>query len=455
MERAKKIGKWISINKFKLLVLLGCLLLASITGFPAGLGSALDKLSNDLELTIDQQTILEAFGITGLFFTLPAGLLLDKFGELFVIIIGSLLAIIGWIAMSFCNNSIFWLLVICYSMTGFGAGSVMIAALSAAMKAFAEQPGTSVSLVSAINSLSMGIATLIIKITTTITSCGEDNCWRLYFRVIGCFVAIFSIVGTILVRYKYKIIYAKKSDLDGVIENLLTETDSVTSITESASIEPTSFFKSLKILCNLYFLSFALSYTINISAGLIVVTDRSGIWTSFTGTYNANAIDNIGIAFSVTTVIGGLLSGWLSDYLANKASRIKTYHLSGLVMIGYSIIFLLMTLIMLLPIDNRSSLASQIFFGLFLSLIGALWGMSYTIYPASVVQVYGQENFGIYFGYIQLLPVVATFVVPIINTAIFEATGFYTISFFIMAILLIVTAIPILFIKPTRITIIN
>lgn len=67
-----------------------------------------DLLATSLGFGSSAENVINGVALIGLQFTLPAGLVLDKFGPKACVVVGLLLVPASWIALSFLGNGVSW-----------------------------------------------------------------------------------------------------------------------------------------------------------------------------------------------------------------------------------------------------------------------------------------------------------------------------------------------------------
>eukprot|EP01100_Stratorugosa_tubuloviscum_P013992 TRINITY_DN723_c0_g1_i1.p1 TRINITY_DN723_c0_g1~~TRINITY_DN723_c0_g1_i1.p1 ORF type:complete len:471 (-),score=203.91 TRINITY_DN723_c0_g1_i1:616-2028(-) len=442
-EESNKIKAFFKTYGRTVTVLIGCVLISLVSAASQSIPSTLDKIKNDLQLSDSEYSLLVSFGIVGLFFNLPAGLLLDRIYELKLTIAGGVLATAGWIGMSFCKKQTFALMVICFTLSGFGGGATFLCSMGASVKSLVDKPGLAISISGASMSLSMAFTNSYLSIYRNVSGCDQDDCWPSIIRVIAGMYASFVAIGCLTFLFLPKPIFELEkmnSESHLIVSELLEKEKEKNEFTQTVT-----FKESLKILANVFFIGVSLSYLIGVSAGLIVVTGGTTLWEPILPQSADKAADITSTCFSVANaIIGGLGSGWLSDYLSKKGI-LRTKMLGG-VFLFYSVVFVIL---MGISLVDRGSDFVAVIWGFLLSITGALWGVCYTLVPAIVSESYGQENFGVYFGYMQFLTVLSTFLIPQFVSMSLDEYDNLIVLFFSMCILLAFSALFLLLKEPT------
>jgi MFS family permease len=462
-----------------------------------------------LGLSSQQTNVLNSFGLVGLFFTIPAGFVNDRFGSFRTMFLSTFLVVGGYLITSFLNKEAYPAMVICMAIVGFGGGAVFTCSLSIAIKTVSKNPGLGVAVVGGAMSLSMALVGVILLIYKSATGCTDASCWRGYVRVLAFVAAIMMWPSSFLVRlYETRLMHrvqnlsglvnggggaggggnddSMRSDVEipsallvgsGSSQNFESDSDAddgytseellfndagnqkkkrgaeVKSYDAQGNEKPVSFLGSFLIVKNAFFLFLALSYTVGIGSGLLVVTQTQQLVLAFAGQENVSWVTPVSISFSIANaVVGGGLSGIVSDYIVKRHPRFTRAHLYAFIFLAYTAVFFALALISSLPpgiAHNNTPLAG--FVMLLIVLVGIEFGCNFTLGPAIIGELYGGVNFGVYFGYFQILTVVSTFAVPALATIDLQSTGNFAIMFYVFQFLLAICAALLLLKKPTAI----
>ncbi|KAJ5072197.1 permease-related [Anaeramoeba ignava] len=147
---------------YKKIQIISAILISLFCGSPNAFNHLNSKIKDDQNYSENFMSQLASYGMVGLYFTIPAGILYDRIGPRFTSILGSILASGGYLLMSFIpgkfSMSFFFVIV------GFGLGFSFIVSLGTAVKASSEKfRGFSVACVGSAMSLSMGLVVLIFQ----------------------------------------------------------------------------------------------------------------------------------------------------------------------------------------------------------------------------------------------------------------------------------------------------
>lgn len=202
-------AQWLSI--------LGCCLVALLSGLPNGFNNISGDLKRDLRSSDLYASILTGIGVAGLQFTLLGGLVLDRIGPARTIAAAGLLLIAGQVTMSLAGSR--WLVFLAYTIVGFASGATFISSLGTAISLGrpigigvraprhssspccpSPRPPAPLQLVSLSMSISMSVAVTATNIYA-VNMCEakeEPRCWRQYMRLYALMCAVAFLTGIAL-----------------------------------------------------------------------------------------------------------------------------------------------------------------------------------------------------------------------------------------------------------------
>mmetsp|Transcript_3495 Transcript_3495/g.5198 ORF Transcript_3495/g.5198 Transcript_3495/m.5198 type:complete len:535 (+) Transcript_3495:5-1609(+) len=477
-EKTTKIGRCGGIfQPANIGIVLGCFFIALTSGTTNAFNPIGVEIEKELGLSSQQTNVLTSMGLIGLFFTIPAGMLNDRFGP-FITCFGSLfLTAGGYMLASFLSESTYPLMLICLLLVGFGGGATFTCALATIFKVFSSNPGLPVAFVAAGMSLSMAFSGVLTTIYDSASGCDKNECWRGELRVISLACGLIQLPCSFLLRHYYSSSTTTSQQQNDILNEAefdreysqipvdLQSSDEDLPLSHSASAErdldklttnkpeekPVSIIDSFTILKNAFFLLFALAYNVGIGSGLLVVTQTQQLVVSFAGEQHEDWTTGVSIAFSVANaILGGGLSGFVSDYMVNKkrVSRVRVY---AVIFIVYSAIFFAMGVMSTVPSEYTDNMGSKVIFMMLIVLIGVEFGTNFVLGPAIVGELYGGVNFGVYFGYLQVATAISTFAVPALATLNVQSQGNFGYMFFAFQFLLFFSGTAIFFKKPSAI----
>lgn len=118
-------------SRAQCLSILGCCLVALLSGLPNGFNNISDDLKRDLHTSSLYASVLTGVGVAGLQFTLLGGLVLDRIGPARTIGAAGLVLIAGQVTMSVARSRA--LAFLAYTLVGFASGATFISSLGAAI----------------------------------------------------------------------------------------------------------------------------------------------------------------------------------------------------------------------------------------------------------------------------------------------------------------------------------
>ncbi|PRP89058.1 major facilitator superfamily membrane protein [Planoprotostelium fungivorum] len=415
-----------------LLIVIGGTLMA-ITGGSTNALSATYKsqIVQNLGFSSTEDSLLAGFSVLGLYFALPAGLILKHFGPFVLGLTSFFLAVFGYSFVTFLSAP--WLVILMYILIGFGVGGIFMAALGVSINISSTGGGWTISVVSCGMSLSVAFHVAALKLFKQVSQCNADECWRQYVRFYLVLLVCIALPGC-LILYLYKL-----SDYSHLTE----EVDEHGSIQEERVKEKKgdTLLQSLKVFKSPFFLSLFLGYFAGVGSSIFILTQTFDIYDEYIplsarGSVDSSIVDIeswIILIFSFCNAFGNLTAGVLSDYLASR--KIVSYStFLSVVQAVFSVVFVVLGVIL-------AHWKNTMLFPLLLAFTGFGFGCYLVIFPSVTAEAYGAQNFGQYFAHLQISSSVASVVTPIIVSQVNKASGSFQWSFFGCAALLMVSAI--------------
>ena len=382
-----------------------CLAIATLfSGSPNLYPTFFDDMKSTLKISDGVTTLMLTGGVMLMYFTLPAGLFMDKYGATLTIFISAGITIVGYIVLIFWTKSS-TAFIIFFLFMAFGSSTFFIAALQIVLaKSSYSNRGVSASIVSGSLSLSFGLCMQIYSHIRIGKEPSNDPCnifWGT--RSVGIFVigffALFLPIGYFLTRpfHQESIELASKE----------------TSNTHRNKVILTSFPLYILIITNF----------ITVFDGMFVLSGGSTIWTYYG---YGNGAEKYSICFSVTNCSCSILLSMLLDYLIVhfKITRAR----------GFSIFWLIFGIIPILVGIVFTTSKSHIGLAIVLSMLGIPFGFGLTHLPALTSEIYGADKYGFAYGIVQIGAIAAsTSALPIIRSlskraltiVFFVFTGFH------------------------------
>mmetsp|Transcript_32871 Transcript_32871/g.82561 ORF Transcript_32871/g.82561 Transcript_32871/m.82561 type:complete len:553 (-) Transcript_32871:56-1714(-) len=439
------------------------------SGTPNGFNGILTLMHQNLNLSDSQADLVSSLGLVGLFFTIPAGFLIDRFGSFPPLIGGGLLTFLGYIGMSFCTSSTWWLLAILFTLVGFGSGTTFIAALSTSIRMLPNNTGVAVAFTGGAMSLSMAWVGAVIAAYANSQGCaletGDTDCWRGQLRLVAL-ICVMLITPTVYVFWLsdrardtaeegsvtvIEDLSSGKSEEFGQIQLSLEDTHdgSHPAALPSPQETPVTLLESLRIVLNVFFLILSFSFMVGIGAGLLVVTKTSSLWSSFTMGQHESWTTAITVCFSIANAcIGGGISGILSDALQKRG--ISRQYTTAVIFMVFSTVYFAIGGMQFISEETRiNNSGVQVVYMLLIIVTGMFFGTNFVTFPSMVGEFYGHLNFGVYFGYMQVLTAVSTFAVPALATFVFKSNGNYGVLYFLFGDLMLACGLAMFLKKPT------
>jgi OFA family oxalate/formate antiporter-like MFS transporter len=129
----------------------------------------------------------------------------------------------------------------------------------------------------------------------------------------------------------------------------------------------------------------------------------------------------------------------LSDFLATR-NYLGRHYFVAIVQIAFAGVFGVLGVLFLMSSHHHSSTPAV---AIILAMAGLGFGVYLVVFPSIVAETFGPENFGKYFGFLQISSSIASVTMPLIATAIYQASGNYIIMNFTLCGLLFLAGIAI------------
>jgi len=409
-------------------------------------------IENSEDLETWEISLIQTVGLFGLYFTFFSGLAMDRFGPLKVVIVGAILVIVGYIIMAissyFSSGLMVTLLVIGYGIVGIGSGTGFMCAMGASLTILPSHPGLAVSLPGMCMSLSMAFTIFVENRYTSFKDCPYD-CWA---GAVMSLVVVFGIIYTLGILF----VFCSKFFLDKEKKKMAPETslpviqdlESEKDLQENAPIKqgtkPLSPKESILIFFNVFYWVLYFGFFCGIAYGLLIVTQTTRLWQYFTDP--DNSASTISILFSFANATASLVVGPFSDLLVRKGFLSRSRFIAVYFIGCASVLLLLSTLLLTEP----NGTGWNALFGMLMISVGFGWGFSFVLFPTITSEVYGPENFGICYSFVNLGSLLASVVVPYLEgwaVTNYTQDGFVAI-FLLFAVFLCIGAISFWIVPP-------
>lgn len=222
-------------------------------------------MESSLKASANFGALLAGLGVSGLWFTLPAGIVADKFGPSVTAFVGGVLSAGGYLGFSFAPSK--GLLVLSYLIVGVGSGSTFLSSLRTAIS-LGRTIG--ISLVSVSMSISI---TATVQLHTSLSAhvCNDNRdpeCWRTYTRWYSALVAGAVAIGG-----------ACMWDAHKYVPPVPESRPRASSLTEQLSL-----LESFRILKKPYFWCLFTANLVGLGSGVYVVNSifgNTGLWEDY------------------------------------------------------------------------------------------------------------------------------------------------------------------------------
>ncbi|KAJ5067484.1 permease-related [Anaeramoeba ignava] len=449
---------------FQVLQIISAIIISLLCGAP----NAFDKISSKIQNTEHYNDgfiqVLTSLEMLGLYFTIPAGFLHDKFGAKIASLIGGVCAVFSFLMATFIQTKAS--ITFFFTLAGFGLGTGFICSLGTALKVSPlKYLGINMSLVGTAMSLSMGLVVSLYSLYDKVSGCSGDSCWKKEKQIQNLnLIKIRKIkirkikkkikkmikkmkkkmkkkmIKKMIMKMKMKMIKKMIKENDNEKEKLLSICVDEIEIIEEKKEDKASFKESLQILKNRLFWIYAISFFTGVGVGVFVIADVNLIWKSYNSSFDLT--DLILTLFSVANATGSFLSGVFSDLLKKKNHRREEY--LSLIMFISSVILLILGI---LTAVSKKGKTIDVFRCIFLIYVGFIFGTTLVLIPTMVGESFGQKNFGIHLGFLQIFSSTAAMAIPSISSGINNKTGHYFTLMFIFSGLTLISSLSLL-IKP-------
>jgi MFS transporter, OFA family, oxalate/formate antiporter len=211
----------------------------------------------------------------------------------------------------------------------------------------------------------------------------------------------------------------------GLAAFMLQNPPATTSAADASGFAPTEVL-AMPQLYGLWLLLF-----LNVTAGILIISNAVPIYTELTGATPAVAGQVYGV-LAIFNALGRFFWGWVSDRLGRNMT--------------YTVMYLVQAVIFFLLANTGGFVAVGIYFGIVLLCYGGGFG----VMPSFNADYFGTKFMGQNYGMILTAWGVAGVVGPVIAAKVHDATGSYHGALIPVAIMLIVAAvIPFLVKKPS------
>jgi hypothetical protein len=162
------------------------------------------------------------------------------------------------------------------------------------------------------------------------------------------------------------------------------------------------------------------------------------VWTTFTRGKDSKWAPTAATLFSTFNASAAALCGSLSDIVVRRG--VPRAHLLAWVYIGTAGIMVTLAIMQLTLTKDEVPVSEEVAFLILLSSVAFAFGANFGITPTVVGELYGLENYGKYFGFLQIGGAVAALSMPNLAAAVFDSQHSFVIMFFALAGLLLVSA---------------
>lgn len=339
------------------------------------------SLSSDLIKTIDGMndkisTLTFSAGVMIMFFTLPAGIFLDKFGTGITWIIANILHIVPYYALPYVRKST-PLFIFLFIIMSFGSSSIFVTILQTVL---ARSPptvkGLCTSIVSGSVTMAFGLWLQMFLVGGKVFNCTGD-CIVEKLKFICIANPSIVCVASPIAYYLFNQFKPKQSNTDG--NSLIGST--------AHKLTYKDIFKNPK----LYFLIALI--LVCVFDGLCVISGGDIIWNKYGNGY-PGAAQKYGIVFSAVNFVCTILLSILVDTIVSKSDKPRRRWFS-LFWIIFAIIPLLVGLVF-----KYTNI--EIVFVICISMMGIPFGFGLAQIPALVSEIFGNNNYGLAFGIVQI-----------------------------------------------------
>lgn len=375
----------------------------------------------DIEKMLNISSSTAVFMLTGgvmlLYITLPAGLIMDKFGVT-VTFFGSVGLTIGsYIIMIFCKK-VSWLFITLYFLGALGSASLFICCLQIALsRSPSTIKGISSSLVGASLSLSFGLWMRVFVAGGKVFKC-KESCTLEKFKTVIMFLSIIIFVCSLIAWFFYRFFEPEQP-----------KTEEIQTRDVQSKTIPWYILKDPK----LYLLGSLM--LLAVFDGLTIISGGTKVWTLY-GIPDGQT--TYATAFSITNCIATILISMLIDFIIDKfnVSRIRCFSVSWM-------IFMVIHVLVAIVFSKSKSKAA---FGVLSSMMGIPFGFGVTHVPTLTSDIFGNDVYGFAFGIVQIGSIIsAASTMPIITQI--NSKGGIIVIFVVQIILHAITGLLLFFTK--------
>ena len=376
--------KAVKIKSFRILMLI----FGALSLFATGVFYAWSILKapfafEGAELALNFTISLCAFGFGGLF----SGVLAKKIPLKVRLIVGTLLAGVGFSLATFVTDNVLLLYLSYGLLSGFGIGILYNSVISSVNSWFPDKKGLS----SGVLMMSFGISTLIIGNIASKLFSADGFGWKNTYYLIAAFIAVTTLIFTAIAR-------------------MPSESDNLPAPSKKTSSGTSEDLSATLMLRRFTFWKLFVFFTLFTAVGSTII----GFAKDFTLTLGAKeslAVTVVGIV-SVCNGLGRLLAGLIFDRLGLKFAQFST-----------SVIVIIATTVSLIGILSSSLVVGVIG----ICLCGISYGFSPTVSAAFIASFYGMKHYPTNLGIINLVLIPASFM-----STIAGSIGDYSIIFAVL-----------------------
>ena len=346
-------------------------------------------------------------GIEGLF----TGPLTDKYGPRFMVRVGWTMTALGFLLMSQINS--YWMFIVSYSLLlslGMNAGLYMPLQTSVA-KWFNEKRGL------ALGCLTAGAAfggSLMVPLTAWLIT---DYGWRTAVIVLAIGAAVLGWAVSFILKPHGPEHYGLM--MDGKKDEPSKEVVEDRGLAEGLSLKEAMKTQAFWLMV----VSFTFTHT---ALSAVVVHEIPFIEDM--GISKVVAAAALGTMTLMSTP-GRLSGGWLAD----KWNLKYLYVISSVIQAIGLFIF--------------SRITSMSWVWMFVVIYGLSYGFRIPLEPAMRAKYFGRKAFASIYGYMNAFAILGSFGGPFLAGWIYDTTGSYTNAFLIFAVMMIIGAVVVLFVK--------
>lgn len=360
------------------------------------------------QLSLTFTICMSFFCLGGLF----GGLLSKKVNIKMNMIISGILLCAGFIIAS-RTNSLAMLYIGYGILAGFGSGFVYNGVMSCLNKWFADKPG----LISGILLMGFGFGSFIIgKVYQAFTPSGEGvDAWRNSFFIFGIILIVIMVLGALIIKAPgkdYKAPAPVKKETKAKKE-------------EGIDIGPGQMLKRPS-----FWLYIVWATTLS-AAGLILISQASGIVTEINSSASASTVATVVGLISILNGIGRVICGALFDRIGRRAT-----------MFLFDIIFFAAVGLLILALSTHSFTLIILAF----CVSGFAYGGVTPTNSAFASGFYGTTHYPVNYPIINLNLLIASFGSTIAG-ALYDASGSYMSTFMLMLGTVIAATIASVFIR--------